>query len=190
MNEFIFYMGCTSRSIWIQPIKKKNFYRLKRSLRRLCFYRCVSVHRGEWAGTLRDQVHPPGHVPNPRTRCTPQVYPPWAGTPPGTRYTRFWDQVHSPEQVHPLWDQVHPRDQVQTTPEQCILGDMGNKRAVCILLECILVENNLTKIHQCGIQILKDVDPRKITLKFRRHVLQNSLWWYVMWSQKGNSTPV
>ena len=38
--------------------------------------------------------------------------------PPQTRYT--------------LWDQVHP-------PEQCMLGDTGNKRVVRILLECILV---------------------------------------------------
>ena len=33
---------------------------------------------------------------------------------------------------HTPWDQVHP-------PEQCMLGDTGNKRAVRILLECILV---------------------------------------------------
>ena len=26
------------------------------------------------------------------------------------------------------------------TPPQCMLGDTGNKRAVCILLECILVK--------------------------------------------------
>ena len=46
-----------------------------------------------------------------------QVHP-RAGTPP-SRYT------HPPGQVHP--------------PEQCMLGDTGNKRAVHILLDCILV---------------------------------------------------
>ena len=48
------------------------------------------------------------------TRCNP----PWPGTPPGTRYT--------PQ------DQVHP-------PEQSMLGDTVNVRAVRILLECNLV---------------------------------------------------
>ena len=46
----------------------------------------------------------------------------WAGTSHG-RYT--------PQGGAPPW-QVHP-------PEQCMLGDTGNKRAVRILLECILV---------------------------------------------------
>ena len=44
-------------------------------------------------------------------------------TPPGTRYTPLRTRC-------PL-DQVHP-------PEQCMLGDTGNKRAVRILLEWIL----------------------------------------------------
>ena len=41
-------------------------------------------------------------------------------------------------------DQVHPRDQVHPLPvirEQCMLGDTGNKWAVRILLECILVHS-------------------------------------------------
>ena len=67
------------REKWIKLVTAR-----KHSLRRLCFYRCVSVHRG---------------------RST------WVGTPP--------------RQVHPL--------------EQCMLGDTGNKWAVRILLECILV---------------------------------------------------
>ena len=33
-----------------------------------------------------------------------------------------------------------PPDQRQTPPEQCMLGDTGNKREVRILLECIRVE--------------------------------------------------
>ena len=50
----------------------------KRSLRRLCFYTCVAVHReGAYLGMYPpDQVHPPG-----------------PGTP--------WDQVHPQDQVHP-----------------------------------------------------------------------------------------
>ena len=53
----------------------------KQSLRRLCFHRCLSVHRGEYLGRYPPgQVHPPW-----------QVHPP-AGTPLG-RYT--------PWQVHP-----------------------------------------------------------------------------------------
>ena len=86
----------------------------KRSLRRLCFYTCLSVHRGEYLGRypprqvtpLRASTPPPGQV-RPLGRYTP-----WAGTPPG---------------------------QVQPPPEQCMLGDKGNKRAVRILLECFLV---------------------------------------------------
>ena len=138
----------------------------KQSLRRLCFYTCLSVHRGEYLGR-----YPPG------TRYTPGRYtPPGSGTPP-------WDQVTPPDQVHPpqpppgtrytppgirytptgpgtpnpQWDQVHPDwDQVQSTGtryiqspmgpgtpppprEQCVLGDTGNKRALRILLKCILV---------------------------------------------------
>ena len=50
-------------------------------------------------------------------------------TPPGP-------EADTPPQVrgrHP------PKDQRQTPREQCMLGDTGNKRAVRILLECILV---------------------------------------------------
>ena len=35
----------------------------------------------------------------------------------------------------------HPPWGADTPTAQCMLGDMGNKRAVRILLECILVEN-------------------------------------------------
>ena len=75
---------------------------------------CTSVHRGEYLGRYphRDQVHPP--PPGPGTS------PLGPSTPPGTRYTP------------PTLDQAHPR-------EQCMLGDTDNKRAVRILLECILV---------------------------------------------------
>ena len=76
---------------FLRPILAKKWNILiitahKRSLRRLCFYRCVSVHRGEYLGR-----YPP------RTRCTP-----WAGNPR--------------DQVHPLWDQVQPPPQDQLHP--------------------------------------------------------------------------
>ena len=68
----------------------------------------------------------PGQVP-PRTRYTPwdQVHPPGPDTPPRTRYTPL-----GPGTSHGT--RYTPR-------EQCMLGDTGNKRAVRILLECILV---------------------------------------------------
>ena len=69
-------------------------------LRRLCFYTCLSVHRGEYLGRYPpwDQVHPPG-----------------PGTdPPGTRYTPR-DQVHSlgpdttpPQETATVADGTHP----------------------------------------------------------------------------------
>ena len=43
----------------------------------------------------------------------------------------------TPRQVHPL-GRYTPRADTPP-PEQCVLGDTGNKRAVRILLECILV---------------------------------------------------
>ena len=67
----------------------------KRSLRRLCFHRCLfSTRRGEYLGE-----YPPR-----------QVQPPWPGTPPGQvppgRYTplgRYTPKAGTPPgQVHPL----------------------------------------------------------------------------------------
>ena len=72
------------------------------------------------AATKLGQGYPP-----PRPGTPPGArYTPRPGTPPGTRYTPR-DQVHPP----PL---PPPR-------ELCMLGNTGNKRAVRILLECILV---------------------------------------------------
>ena len=100
-------------------------------LRRLCFYRRVSVHREG----VPDQVHPPGPGTPPGTRYTPwgQVHPPEPGTSPGTRYTPWAGTPHRagtplgrytpprpgtppragtpPRQVHPP-DQAHPPRQV------------------------------------------------------------------------------
>ena len=73
------------------------------------------------------QVHPPGQVHPPTGRYRPGRY-----TPLG-RYT--------PRQVHVLAGT--PPGQIHPPLEQCMLGDTGNKQAVCTLLECILV---LTKL--------------------------------------------
>ena len=109
---------------------------------------CHSVH-----GRVPGQVPPRPGTP-PGTRCIPlgPGLPPGPGTPPRTRYTP-WHQVHplgpgTPlDQVHPL-GHVHP-PQTRYTPRPgtpprtryplCILRDTVNKRAVRILLECILV---------------------------------------------------
>ena len=81
----------------------------KRSLPRLCFYMCLSFC-------------PQGGLPQCMLGCPPDQAPP--SRPP-------LDQA-------PPWDQA-PLLQEQTPPAQCMLGDTVNKRAVCILLECNLV---------------------------------------------------
>ena len=75
---------------------KLIFTARKRSLRRLCFYMCLSVHRGGVPG----QVPLLGRYPLDR-------YTPWAGTPLGRyphplgRYTQFPTGRYTPRQVHP-----------------------------------------------------------------------------------------
>ena len=134
----------------------------KLSLRRLCFYRCLSVHEGStWAGTppgrypLREV--PPGRYPSgryPPGRCpqagTPQQvhslgmytslgrYTPLGRYNPPGRYTSPW-------QVHP---QVGTPSQAGTPLPRVGTHPLGysacwgtvNKRAVRIPLECILVK--------------------------------------------------
>ena len=69
---------CNAKHAGSMLEKATIFTARKRSLRRLCFRRCLSVHReSTWAGIPPRQAHPT----------------PWAGTPP---------QVHLPGQVHPL----------------------------------------------------------------------------------------
>ena len=51
----------------------------KRNLRRLCFRRCLFVHRGEVSAPLHAGIHPPGQV-HPPGRYTPGRYTPWVGT--------------------------------------------------------------------------------------------------------------
>ena len=88
----------------------------KRSLRRLYFYTCLSVilFTGGMSASVHDGIHPSLLAADtPRKQTPPQV----ADTPSGSR--------HPPE--------------ADTPPSQCMLGDTGNKRAVCILLEYIFV---------------------------------------------------
>ena len=95
-------------------------------------------------GGLPGQVHPPSPRP-----CTPpqQVHslpPPWQVPP--DRYTpvqvhpqgRYTPQAgtHTPSKYTPLGR--------YTPPEQWMLGDTGNKRVVCILLEYILVNLHIS----------------------------------------------
>ena len=78
-------------------------------LRRLCFYKRMSVHRGEYL-----------------TRYPPRIRypPPGPGTLPGTRYTPRdqvppqdpLDQIHPPRTRYTPQDQVHPLDQVPPRP--------------------------------------------------------------------------
>ena len=106
------------------------------------------------AGTPPRQVHPLAGTPP--GRYTPRQVHPWAGTPslgrhtPPGRYTlgRYTPrQVHTPPGRYTPPGLLHclgrytPTPQAGTPPlrEQCMLGDTDNKRAVRILLECILV---------------------------------------------------
>ena len=139
-----------------------DFYRPQTKFAKVMFYTCLSVIMftggGEYLGRYTG-TYPLGPGKPPGTRYTPwdQVYPPepgtplGPGTPPGTEYTPPpgpgtlpLDQVHPPgpgtPPPPPPWDQVHPPGP-GTPPKQCMLGDTGNKRAVRILLECILVHN-------------------------------------------------
>ena len=79
-----------------------------------------SVHMGAGgSASVHAGIHPQEHPPGSR-------HSPGADTP--------LPEQSPPEQTPPK--QTPPE---QTPPAQCILGDTGNKRAVCILLECILV---------------------------------------------------
>ena len=97
--------------------------------RKRSFYTCLSVilfTGGQYLGR---------YIPLGRYNPPPGRYTPWQVQTPG-RYTplagnpldRYTPRPGTPPR------QVHP-------PRQCMLGDMGNKRMVRILLECILVKN-------------------------------------------------
>ena len=93
----------------------------KRSLRRLCFYTCLSFcpRGGGGSASLHAGIpYPPGADP-PGTRPPDQAPP--VPDPPGTR------------------PPVGPGTPQNSPPAQCMLGDMVNKRTVCILLKYNLV---------------------------------------------------
>ena len=95
----------------------------KRNLQRLCFCTCLSVilftGGGGVSASVHAGIHPPWHTP-------PRTDTPWANTPLG---------VDTPP------GSKHP------PPAQCMLGNTANKRAVRILLECILVPFYLLRNH-------------------------------------------
>ena len=108
----------------------------------------------------------------------PRAGTPLAGTPPG-RYTPWQvhpQQVHIPGQVHP--QQVHPPGQVPSPsryPPGNACLDMVNKRAACILLECILVITIYSKLTANLPILLSDIKARRV----REVPLQNEYWSYV-----------
>ena len=133
--------------------------------------------------TPQDQLHPPG------TRYMPRPGIPWTRyTPPDQLHPQ--DQVHTPRPVTPPRPGTprpgkHPRPVTppgpgtpprtrytpRTPPEQCMLGDTGNKRAVRILLDCILVVFKFTNI----IAILKLAIGFEILMIWITH-----LWYYLI----------
>ena len=129
-----------------------NIYRPQRSCGKVIFSEgsvSHSVHRG-WTGVsalVHAGIHPLGRhpLPSPWTVTSPRKHTPLGSTPhkhtppkhtPGItlpRSTPPWE-AHPPK---PL--EADPREADSPPPAQCMLGDTGNKRAVSILLECILV---------------------------------------------------
>ena len=101
--------------------KNFNYYRP----RRLCFYMCLSVQRGV-SVPLHAGIHIPRQTPplsdTPPRQTPPRQIPPWADTP---------GQTPPPADTPPA---RHP-----SLPSAC--WDTVNKRAVRILLECILIFN-------------------------------------------------
>ena len=115
---------------------------------RLCFYTCL------WfCSCCSWQVSAPVHAgihthPGTRGRHPPrsEADTPQEQTPPGTDtpQSRHPDPKQTPsQQIPPGADTNHPEQtpppRSRQPPTQCMLGDTGNKRAVRILLECILV---------------------------------------------------
>ena len=104
MSHQIFLFGILPSLICINTVRKRR--------RRLCFYKCLSVHRG---GEVPGQAPPLGRCPPAGTLTHRQAQPSWTGTP---------RQVHPPGR-HTPW-QVHPpgRTPWSVTPPgpQCMVG--------------------------------------------------------------------
>ena len=90
--------------------------------------------------------------------------------PPGTRGR------------HPPWEQTSPPG--ADPPAQCMLGDMGNKQAVRILLEGNLVTPVCHSVHRGGVCIGGDLHSGGLPPGERR-VGQTPLEYYGIWSTSG-----
>ena len=144
------------------------FFRLLPSatkLRRLCFYTCLSVHRGVclsacWNTTTtpREQTPTSLGADTPLGADAPlqSRHPPRADTPEqtssGSRHPPGADthpEQTPPRSRHPLWEQTHPWEQTPPSP----ISRRLLLRTARILLECILVVQRSTmytpkaKIH-------------------------------------------
>ena len=94
---------------------------------------------------------PPTRQAPPKTRHTPRQCMLGCHTPPPDQAVTPWEQAGTPQtgQAPPTKDQPPP-------PEQSILGDIVNERAVCILLEFNLVNKSVCDVAntetdtQCG----------------------------------------
>ena len=122
----------------------------KRRLRRLCFHRCLFVHRGVSA-PLHTGIHTPHTHPSPGPeadsplgkhppgQAPPLQTPPWADTPPADS---LWaDTLLGRYPPCPVHAGIHTSTQCMLgyTPLRCACWDTVNKRALRIPLECILV---------------------------------------------------
>ena len=130
-------LSCEQQLPTVLKISCEVFLPLQRSWGKVIFLvACVknSVHRG-----VPGQVHPRSGT-SPIRYTLQQVHtphgqvPPKAGTPPGQVHTPGRYTPHGQVHTHPR--QVRP---LPGTPPCQILRDTVNERAVCILLECILV---------------------------------------------------
>ena len=114
----------------------------KRSLRRLCFHRCLSVHRGMSAHCMLGCIHPLGrHSPR---QTPPQADTPQADTPACPVHAGIHPLPSACLDTHPcpVHAGIHPPCSVYEEihdPLHSAFWDIVNKWAVCIPLECILV---------------------------------------------------
>ena len=106
------------------------YYRLQRSWGKVIFSQ-ARVKNSVQGGCLGR--HTPGYLIPLLGADIPQEQ-----TPPRPEQTPLPQCTHSPREQTPPGR--HP------LPEQCMLGDAGNKRGVRILLECILVSQHIAKI--------------------------------------------
>ena len=128
MTTLLTLCGTGNLKCWTETGEecKITFTARRRSLRRLCFHRCLPHCMLD---TPPRQVHPQAGTP------------PWADTP---------GQVH-PQGRNPLpsacWDTPPCAVHAGIHPLCSACWDAVNKRAVRIPLECILVESSLVMWH-------------------------------------------